>query len=150
MRRGRPPSVTYFPGHVWRAAEQAIAAMAQPDLILPAQVGPEPPWSPDIELRMALLRGAIEDFVDSFRECADPATARQRAVNRAIAQRWFNGEPGAPLSFEECCYATGSDPSAVRKKIARLRIALEQGRKGLKMSARRGAVREIREMEVVR
>ncbi|HLH75918.1 MAG TPA: hypothetical protein VKV28_03825 [Candidatus Binataceae bacterium] len=106
-----------------RAAE-VLAKLMTPEIVLPVQLKSEPEDSPEFGLLRTLLVGAVSEFIDSFKPSRSPDQAERRRLNRAVAESWFAGDPGAPIEFETCCALFGMSGDEVRREIARLRERL--------------------------
>ena len=90
--------------------------------ILPAQVRKLRRESPELNLLVALMVHAINEYLG----LEGPTATKERAILQRAAELWLDGEPGAPLPFRRCCDLLGIDPDAARSAIKRLATSISE------------------------
>ena len=117
-RAGRPRKrTTAWDTNAMMQAVETLSRMLTPQVMLPVQLKSEPDDLPEFGLLRAVLLSAVVDYVDSFKQSANPQVALRRHEAGKAAESWFAGDPGAPIEFEMCCAMFGMSADQMRAKI---------------------------------
>ena len=98
-------------------AEEALAALFQPDTVAPAEYFKIYERKPGLELEKKLILAVLQDGMWSFQNCVCPTDNRQKKWFLE-AEEWFNEEESEwTFSFENICDALRLDPQYLRQGL---------------------------------
>jgi hypothetical protein len=96
-------------------AEEALAALFQPDTVAPAEYFTIYEKKPDLEPEKTLMLAVLEDAIGCFQNFVCAMDNRQKKWILE-AEEWFNEEESEwTFSFENICDALRLDPKYLRK-----------------------------------